>query len=479
MAFTYSSDFKGYVLNKYSNMKLDKDKILLTTNHGGWVILDNDEFELLRHGKVEEDIKLYNLLKQEGIIMGGDEIDRISGFYKQKLAQLSTATTLHIITPTLRCNHKCVYCYAKSKPPDAKEYDMDEDTAKEVVDFIFQCPSKGITLEFQGGEPLLNYSIIKFIVDYANKLNEEKKKKINFRLVTNLTLMDEEKLEWFVNNDIGLHTSLDGPKEVHNKNRKYLSGKGSYDIVVDWIKKLKEKNIHISCMPTVTKYSLSHWKDLIDEYVNLGLDNFWLRKLNVGGFAVDYWEKIGYTSEEFLKFWKKSIDYIFQLNKEGIVIIENSLSIMLRNILFSKKYNHFVCLTSPCGCAWGQVSYNHKGDIYTCDEARSFDVFKLGNVKETTYKELYSSWKVLDMVDLTTGLSFDCQSCVYHPFCGPCIVDEYGEHGNIIKKPNSFNCRIKKGMLRYIFEKIILDEEKFQMAKEWVGLKSKNIPHTP
>jgi len=479
MAHTYSIDTKGYVVNYYLTEKLGEDKILITTKHGGWAILNNEEFKLLRHGNVEINIPLYNLLVQEGIVLTENNIPIVTKQYRQKYRQLFDATTLHIITPTLRCNHKCIYCYAGSKPLNEKEYDMDKDTAKAVVDFIFQCPSKGITIEFQGGEPLLNFKIIQYIVNYARKLSKEKKKNLNFRLVTNLTSMDEEKLEWLIENRVDLNSSLDGPREIHNRNRKYENGKGSYDDVIYWIEKLKERGINISLMPTITKYSLPHFKEIIDEYLKLGQDHFWARRLNVGGLAAEKWERIGYTAEEFLDFWKKSVEYIFELNKKGIKMKEGYIEIILRNILFSKNYNHFVCLASPCGCAWSQVSYNYKGDIYACDEARGFEIFKLGNVKETTYGELYSSWNVLDIVDLTSGNSFDCANCVYHPFCGPCIVDEYGEHGNIIKKPNSFNCKVKRGMLNYIFKEVILNKERFEIAKEWVGIRGKEQVEYP
>jgi len=470
MVIAYSVRRKGYFKNDYLWKRLDKDKILVTTLHGGWAILDEREFELFRHGKCENDIELYNKLKQEGIIFSEDNILNISECLRDKFSQLFQATTLHIVTPTLRCNHKCIYCYASSRPVNAKEYDMDEETAKAVVDFIFQCPSKGITIEFQGGEPLLNFPIIQFIVEYAREKAKEENKNVNFRLVTNLTLMDEEKLDWLIENKVEINTSLDGPKEVHNKNRKYESGKGSYDDVVRWIKILREKGILISAMPTISRFSLPYWKEIVDEYLRLGFNRFWIRRLNVGGVAADKWKEIGYSAEEFLDFWKKCVEYIFELNKKGIDMEEGSIEIFLRNIIYSKNYNYFVCLASPCGCAWSQLSYTYNGDIYTCDEARGFEIFKLGNVKETSYRELFSSWKVLDIVNLTSGLSFDCAFCVYKPFCGPCIVDEYGEHGSIIKKRNSFNCKVKKGIFDYIFKEIILNEEKFKIASKWIGI---------
>ncbi len=468
MAKTYSLDMDKYVIGNYNYKHLLNGKTLVTTQHGGWAILDKEEFRLLRGGEVEKDSELYKLLLTEGIILSETNISTVTAQLRNKHSQLFSATTLHIVTPTLRCNHKCVYCYAASKPENDKTYDMTKDTAKAVVDFMFQAPSNKICIEFQGGEPLLNFPIVKFIVEYAKTKAKKTKKEVNFRIVTNLTLMDDKKLSWLTENKIELNSSFDGPECVHDKNRLYDNGQGSYRDVMSWIEKLKEKGIPISLMPTITRHTLPFFKELIDEYVRLGQKRFWARRMNVGGFATNVWNEIGYTPEEYLDFWKKCLDYIIELNKKGIEIQEGAIDIFLKNIIFSKKYYGFVCLASPCGCAWSQAAYDYKGDIYTCDEARSFDAFKIGNVNETNYKELYSSWDVLDIVDLTTGQSFDCAECVYHPFCGPCIVDEYGEHGNIIKKPDSFNCRVKKGVFDYIFNELMNDKEKWDIVRSWV-----------
>jgi His-Xaa-Ser system radical SAM maturase HxsB len=474
MGFTYSTDFKEYAVNEFLWKKIAEDKILVTTRHGGWAILDENEFKLLFYGKVEEDSNLYHLLEKEGIILTKDNSLLLIKKYREKFRQLFEATNLHIITPTLRCNHKCIYCYANAKSLKGRFHDMDMPTAKAVVDFIFQCPSQFLTIEFQGGEPFLTFDILQFIVTYAKQKAKKMKKYVRFNLVTNLTVMDMDKIRWITKEGIRLCSSLDGPREVHDKNRRYENGKSSYEDVIYWYKELKNRGIRVDLMPTISRYSLPYAKEIVNEYVRLGQKNFWARRLNVGGFAKLHWKKIGYTAEEFLDFWRRCLAYILKLNKKGIRICEETTAIFMRNIIFSKQYHSFVCLASPCGCAWGQTAYLPNGDIYTCDEAKSFEIFKIGNVKNTSYQELYSDWKVLDMVDLSSGLSFDCSSCIYNPFCGPCLVDEFGEHGNIIKRTGSFNCKIKKGIFEHIFKEIILKKENLEIVKKWLkewGLK--------
>lgn len=471
MAISYSADMKGYAVNEYLQTKVG-GKILVTAKHGGWALLSEEEYGHFRTGRVQQYPGLYNLLEQQGLIISENNARGIAEFYRNKYHQVFSGTTLHIITPTLRCNQKCIYCYASSKPEGAKEYDMGKGTAKKVLDFIFQCPSTEIAIEFQGGEPLLNFPVVKYIIENGSRMGKKTGKRVSFRLVSNLTKMDRQKLAYLVKRGVEINTSLDGPERIHDQNRKYDNGKGTYADVVKWLDFFNKKKIQYSCMPTITRHSLPHWKEIIDEYVRLGLGRFWVRKQNIGGFAASTWKTAGYTPEEFLGFWKKCLEYIFELNRKGIRIEEGNITLILGNILRSKQFNSFLCMASPCGCAWGQASYNYKGEVYSCDEARSFDVFRIGNTKESSYKEVYSSSRALDTVALTTGESFNCAACAYHPFCGPCIVDNYGESGNIIQKPDSYNCAVKKGMLDYIFGEIIPDKEKFGIAACWLGLKA-------
>lgn len=473
MVEAYATDSIPYVLNEYSKKTLADGDILVTARHGGWAILNPHEFRLFRHGKVEEDPELYNTLVQQGLIITDGNADGVASRYGKKHAQVFEGTSLHILTPTLRCNQKCSYCYASSKPAEACEYDMSKDTAKAVVDFIFQCPAKNITIEFQGGEPLLNFPVVKLVVNRALDKANKTGKLMNFNLVSNLTLIDDKKISFIKKNRINLCSSLDGPKELHDKCRRYDSGKGTYEDVVNAVGLLKEKKVSVSLMPTITRHSLPFWKEMVDEYVRLGMDRFWARRLNFTGFAEKSWKDIGYTPAEFFRFWRNSIEYIFKLNQKGTYIEDGLAGILLKNVLFL-EYTKFVCLASPCGCAWGQSAYNYKGDIYSCDEARSVEEFRLGNVHSDTYQGLYSSACVMNIVRLTTGESFNCMNCVYHPFCGPCLVDNYGESKNPLRNLG-YSCDIRKRTFGYVFKDILRNRERRDIARSWLGIKDKNV----
>ena len=457
MAISYFNypDETEYIHNRFLTKKLGENRYLITTDHGAWAILSKKEYDTLRKGQLNQDPSLLDLLERKGIILTKRNVEKILSDTRDRFSHVFNGTSLHVITTTLRCNQKCIYCHALSRPMDAKEYDMDEETARAVVDFIFQSPSKTIGIEFQGGEPLANFDIIKYIIEYAKKKNRTEKRNMRFMIVSNMTMMTKDILKYLLKNSVSLCTSLDGPKEVHDKNRPYFDGRGSYDDVVHWIKDIKKQNAYVlGALPTITKYSLPYWKEIIDEYRRLGFDRIRIRNLMNLGFASKRWDEIGYTAEEFLDFWKKSLDYILSLNRQGIRFIE-AMSVIIARQFLSKDRQAYTCWGSPCGAALMQSAYNQNGDVYTCDEGRSFDIFKLGNVKKNTYKEIYTSPAVMNIISLSSGLSSLCDACVWHPYCTHCLTCNYGQQGSLVTKlPESFECKIKKGMIEYVFDKL-------------------------
>lgn len=458
-----------YILNHTRIKEFDKEHILLTTDYGSWIVLNSEEFKKLNGGEVKGG--LFEKLKEKGIILTEDNIQKVIEAVKDKNFFLFQGPSLHIVVPTLRCNQKCLYCHSKSQPLDAKGYDMDKETAKKVVDFIFQTTSKAITIEFQGGEPLLNFDIVKYIIEYAKKLNKEYKKNLKFDLVTNFTLMDKEKLDYLINERIGICTSLDGPKIVHDKNRPYIGGGGSYDDIVRWADLIKEENsFDLNALMVTTKYSLKYPKEIIDEYLKHEFRMIQLKQLSRLGYAKGTWEKIGYDADEFLDFWKKALDYIIEVNKKGVVFYEFITRHILKKILTNSN-STLLDLMSPCGAAIGQLAYAQDGKIYTCDEARMYDLFCLGDVKENTMKEVLTSEQTCDIVASSTNDNLLCDACVWKPYCGVCPVCNYSEQGNLIPKLALSNrCKIYKGIFEYIFSKLIFNKEASKVFHSWVEM---------
>jgi len=453
-------------------------KYLITNDIGDYSFLNPQEFELFLSGKIEQACPdKYSELQSKGFIRDRINFDDLSQRYAKKNAFLFQGPSLHIVVVTLRCDHRCIYCQAGSQPLSAKGLDMDIPTAQKVVDRIFESPSKIITIEFQGGEPLVNWDTIKFIVGYAKKKNKEAKKDLWISLVSNWTFINQKTIKFLIRNKIHTCSSLDGPEGIHNKYRIAGNRKNTYKNTVKWLKRLrkeyKQANLYFkpSALSTITRFSLSYPKEIVDEYVNLGLEGIHLRPVNPFGASKKIWERIGFSAKDFISFYKQALDYIIELNLKGINFHERFALVFLTKILTDRD-SGYLDIRSPCGAGIGQLAYNFNGDVYTCDEARMLsrlgdESFKLGNVKENSYQELTDNPIIKTMSIASCLDSFPgCNQCVYKPYCGVCPLYNYIVNGNIFTK-TPFLCKINTGILDYLFEKL-QDEKIRNIFYRWV-----------
>jgi len=193
--------------------KFDNNTYLITNDIAKYSFLTKKEFWDFIEWKITSWDKYDELLEKKFIKNETYETD-MTNAYAKKNGFLSFWPSLHIIVTTLRCNHKCKYCHAAVAPMTAEDMDMTEETAKKVVDTIFFTSNTDITIEFQWWESLVNWDIIKYITEYAEFKSMHLYKTVKFALVTNLTLMDDEKLEYIMNHNIRVSTSLDWDEEI-------------------------------------------------------------------------------------------------------------------------------------------------------------------------------------------------------------------------------------------------------------------------
>jgi len=479
------------MVEKIKDIKLDPKKVahcrfkklggryLVTNDIGRYVFLSPSDFRQYMEGRLNESNQLYQELEEKEFI--GNSLDRenLIEKYRQRNGFIFLGPSLHIVVVTLRCNYRCVYCQASSEEMTSKGFDMSIETAKKVVDNIFRSPNKFITIEFQGGEPLVNWPTVKFIVEYARKLNKTAKKNLFITLVSNLSLMTGERYKFLAKNKVIFCTSLDGSKDLQNKNRPFPGG-DSYKATTDWVKKIKKyqskkKNLyHLSALLTVSRESLRYPKEIIDEYIKLGFSGIHLRPLSFLGLSGKMKNKIGYSVEDFLKFWRAAMDYIVSFNSKSKVFKERGSAIILRKILTDKDPN-FLDLRSPCGAGIGQMLYNYDGKVFTCDEGRMLgdDTFVIGNVNKDNYKEMIAHETVRSccMASLLDNLT--CDNCVYKPYCGVCPVLNYALYGDIfVSSPYNERCKLSQGMLDYLFQKL-QNERSRRVFERWLGIKEK------
>jgi len=473
MAISYFNETvvmgKRFSKNHFRVKKI-RDKYLLTTDHGSWVALDKKEYDAFIRDKLDDG--LFKILEEKGVILTPQNFNIIIEDYRKRLSGVFQGTSLHILTPTIRCNLKCGYCHSNVKSELSNEkYDMSKDTMDKTLDFIFQSPNNHITIEFQGGETLLRVDLLKYIVKKAKKMNKKYKKKVNFALVSNLTLMNDSLLSWLQKEGVNICTSLDGPKELHDKNRWFEGGGASYDGVTYWIKKIKEKTGRPPGMLMVTtKHSIPLWKEIVDEYIKWGHTSLQLKHMNKIGFAELSWKQIGYTMDEFLDFWKNAVDYMIELNKKGIKIKERFVTLILKKSL--TKYDpNFVDWRNPTGEIIGAMAYDHKGDIFASDEGRMNDLFKLGNVHNDNYKDIISSEKSQQILGASINDNYAiCDACVYKPWCGLDPVVIHAEQGSIIPKISDWSKhKLYEFQFNYVFEKLLFDEGARHVFFDWLN----------
>lgn len=457
---------------------------LITNDVGEYLFLNQSEFEEFITGQTDKTSDLYKNLFSKGFIKENDDqyLNNLAPKYYQKNRGLLAGPSLHIVVVTMNCNHRCIYCQTSSHQDKGHVMNMSEDTAKKTVDIIFQTPNKYIAIEFQGGEPLINWETVKFIVEYALEKNKIAKKELEFRLVSNFSLMKPEILDYLIKKGVAICTSLDGNEETHNHNRQLSTG-NSYQNVVKWVQDIRERYQKIGdrqlitsfkrgALLTVTRKTFSNWQKVIDAYRALGYEAIYLRYLNPYGEAKKK-DDCSYLVEEFLEFYKKSLDYILEINKNGELFIEKIAQMFLTKILTPNDPNH-LDWRSPCGAGTGEIAYYFNGDIYTCDEGRMIaamgdDIFKIGNVSQNNLEDLINSdackvCATASCIDGNQGYEDD----VYKPYLGLCPVYNYTAYQNLFPAMvENQKWLMDRGIVEYLFEKL-QDENNQEIFKSWI-----------
>lgn len=462
--------------------------VLLTNPWGDWVFLHPGQFDVLSSGGLEQGSALWTQLKERNFLRDHVDAAGMAERLHRKKRFLDAGPNLHILITTLRCNQTCVYCHASRADMSEVSTDMTVETADRILDFVFQSTSPHLTIEFQGGEPLANFPVVKHVIDRAKERNRSADKALEFTLVSNLSLLDEEKLEYLVTNRVQICTSVDGPAALHDKQRVLASG-SSHAETVRWIRRINERYAqmgldpilyHVEALITTTRAALSMPKEIVDTYVDLGCRAIFLRPLDPFGFAAQTGKTIEYEREQFLEFYRKALSYIVELNQKGTQVLERYASIFLTKILGDDDPN-FLDIRSPCGAGIGQLAYNYDGKIFTCDEGRMLhqmgdSFFQVGEAGLTRYRQVMLGDTVRALtVASNLDAQPDCVNCVYQPYCGVCPVHNYATQGSIFGRMRESSwCAVHKGIQDFLFELLRKnDPETMDILKRWTTIRQR------
>lgn len=318
-----------------------------------------------------------------------------------------------VLQVTQDCNFKCRYClYAENNQIERnhKKLNMKWDIAKQSIDFLFEHSkdSRNINIVFYGGEPLINFDLIKTVTDYAN--NVFCCKKINYYITTNGSLLTNSIINYLIKNDVNLTVSLDGPKEIQDNHRRFaVGGKGTFDVVFNNVRKLMYTNKSyfvnkVNFAPVA--FFDENISKIIDffERQNISYQKVNIKYANLNG--IDYWhnpysKKNGYSS-------------MLDINKDphSLQYRENERILMDKNTVRSKWHHN-----GPCVPGVRRLFVDLDGNFYPCEKCVENPGLVIGNVK--TGFVIKQVEKMLNIAQLSRH---NCRNCWAFRFCNICAV---------------------------------------------------------
>lgn len=403
-------------------------------------------------------------------------IDVMATRYRTKKSFLDNFTSLHIFVLTLRCEHTCHYCQVSRVSEDKQAFDMANENIDHGIEMMMKSPNKYITMEFQGGEPLLVFDKIKYAVEAAARAAIVHEKQITYVICTNLALITEDMLLYCKEKGILISTSLDGPAEIHNSNRK-RPGPKSHDLATQGIELSRKVlgNDKVSALMTTTALSLDYPEEIVDEYYHLGFRNIFLRSISPYGFARKNDKKNKYEMDRFIIFYKRALKRILEYNRNGIFFSEDYTTILLKKILTPFPVG-YVDLSSPAGAIVNVIVFNYDGGVYASDESRMLaqtgnNSFKLGELGKNSYEEIFYGPKALQIVEQGINESLPgCETCAFQSFCGADPIHNMATQGDMVgfRPTNSF-CQKNMSLIAYLIDLMHSDPKIASIFETWIN----------
>ena len=337
------------------------------------------------------------------------------------------------------CNLRCEYCFAAKGDFGRGRMLMPLEVAKKAIDFLIEKsgPRHNLEVDFFGGEPLMNFDVVKETVAYARSIEKAHNKNFRFTITTNGLLLTDDKID-FINREMSnVVLSIDGRKEVNDRLRVRTNGSGSYDTIVPRFQKLvatrgKDKDYY--ARGTFTKYNLDFTEDVL-HLVALGFD-----QVSVEPVVSD--PKLSYSIQEedlprVFEEYERLANTIIARKKEGRGF--NFFHFML-------DLNQGPCAIKRlrgCSCGNEYVAVTPEGDIFPCHQFVGEDEWKMGNVLDGSY-----DMERKNMFALANVYSKEqCKNCWAKFYCsGGCNANNWQYEGDI-HKPHSIACALEQKRL--------------------------------
>lgn len=402
------------VLETAVKEKQPKEKLLLTVKE-----VLGEKSALYDAAEVSEAVDEIVELAEAGMLYTEDIYEPYIEDFKKRETVVK-ALCLHIAHD---CNLACRYCFAEEGEYHGRRAIMSYEVGKKALDFLVKNSGNRVNLEvdFFGGEPLMNWQVVKELVAYGRSLEEPYHKKFRFTLTTNGVLLNDEILEFANKEMANIVLSIDGRKEVHDFMRPHRGGQGSYDeIVPKYIKVAETRNqMDYYVRGTFTHHNLDFSKDV------LHLADLGFKQISVEPVVAD--EKEEYAIKEAdIPFILEQYD---ELAKEMIKRKKEGKGFNFFHFMIDLEGGPCVAKRlSGCGSGTEYLAVTPWGDCYPCHQFVGMEQFLMGNVDDgitnTDIREEFKSCNVY--------AKEKCKTCFAKFYCsGGCAANSYNFHGSI------------------------------------------------
>lgn len=361
-----------------------------------------------------------NTLKEQGKLFSEDKFQPLASSLKEKNNGVIKALCLHIAHS---CNLNCSYCFASQGKYHGDRALMSYEVGKRALDFLIENSGtrRNLEVDFFGGEPLMNFDVVKRLVEYARSIEKQHGKNFRFTLTTNGMLIDDDVIE-FANKEMSnVVLSLDGRKEVHDRFRVDYSGKGSYDKIVPLFQKLVKargnKNYYIR--GTFTHYNPDFLND-IKQMLDLGFT-----ELSMEPVVCSPEDASALTEEDLpivLKQYEELAKLMIERRNQGKPFTFYHYMIDLKGGPCIYKR------VSGCGSGTEYMAVTPWGDLYPCHQFVGEEKFKLGNVFDGV-----NNFAVQDEFKACNVYTREkCKDCWAKLYCsGGCSANAYHSTGSV------------------------------------------------
>lgn len=354
------------------------------------------------------------------------------------------------------CNMRCVYCYGGGGHYAGKGM-MTEETAFRAVDWLMENSKKAesVSISFFGGEPLMNFSLMRKIVPFAKRQGMKKGKQVFFSITTNGSLLNEEIITFLKEEKIRTFISFDGPSEYQNSQRPFKNGKGSYNKVSANIQKLRAVIPHLTGRATLCgEADPFRVKEGMER---AGFTTCFITKASpvlLNTKLADIPSAREEALQRMLAFNRKETEQLLAAIRARAIdknYLPGLLYVMAEMDFGQKRYY-------GCGIGKGMVAISANGDIYPCHRFVGIEELRLGNIADYHIEGLNDYWRaVVDHLP-------ECWSCWARYFCGGGCFYNNKAHTGDMHRPESLYCRETKAMfegLIHLFCDLSKDDKEF------------------